>query len=138
MSKIIAIDYGKKRCGIAITDELQIIASPLTTVGPKELIPFLLEKVEQDDVSEVVLGLPTNLDQSDTHITAEVKKIFEELKSRLSSCDCVLFDERFTSKMALQSLIQTGASKKIRKNKSLLDETSAVILLQSYMASKSR
>ena len=105
MSKIIAIDYGKKRCGIAITDELQIIASPLTTIGPKELLSFLIDKVKNDKVSELVLGLPTNLDQSDTHITEEVKKVFENLKSKLPNCNCVLYDERFTSKMALQSLI---------------------------------
>ena len=138
MAKIIGIDYGKKRCGIAITDELQIIASPLTSVGPDDLIPFLKDKVEKDDIAVLVLGLPKNLDLSETDITAEVEELFEKLKAEFKDQECQLFDERFTSKMALQSLIQTGANKKIRKDKSILDETSATILLQSYLSFKKR
>ncbi|MEM7162370.1 MAG: Holliday junction resolvase RuvX [Bacteroidota bacterium] len=137
MGKIIAIDFGKKRCGIAITDELQLIASPLKTIGPEELLGFLKDICAKDEIDEIVLGYPVNLDQSATHITGDVEKLHRQLNEKLE-VPCQLYDERFTSKMALDSLIQTGASKKIRKNKGLLDETSAVLLLQSYMAAKSR
>lgn len=136
MSRIIAIDYGRKRCGLAVTDELQIIASPLDTVSPKNLIPYLKLYVQKEDVEAIVLGHPRNLDTSDTHVTEDVRKLFSKLEKQFEKLKVELHDERFTSKMALASLIQTGASKKLRGKKSILDETSAVILLQSYMSSK--
>lgn len=136
MGRVVAIDPGKKRCGLAYTDEMQIIASPLDTVSPANLISYLKLYIQKENVETIVLGYPRNLDTSDTHITQDVRELFNKLEKELTEVEIVLHDERFTSKMALDSLIQTGASKKLRKNKSLLDETSAVIILQSYLASK--
>ena len=136
MGRVVAIDHGKKRCGLACTDELKIIASPLDTVSPVNLISYLKLYVQKENVETIVLGYPRNLDTTDTHITQDVRDLFGKLEKELSEVEIVLHDERFTSKMAMASLIQTGASKKLRKNKSLLDETSAVIILQSYLESK--
>jgi putative Holliday junction resolvase len=136
MGKIIAIDYGKKRTGIAVTDELQIIASGLTTVSTKELIPFLTQYFKDNQVDEIVLGFPKKLNNEATHNTLPVIKLKEKLEQIFPSNKVVLVDERFTSKMAFQTMIDSGLKKKQRQNKALVDEISATIILQSYMDSR--
>lgn len=131
-----AIDYGKKRCGIAVTDEFCIVASPLATRPPEQLISFVQEYALKNKLSTIVIGLPKKLNMDDTHVTQEAISLKTKLDQEFGELEVVLYDERFTSKMAYESLVMTGASKKLRKNKGLLDETSAVLLLQSYMQSK--
>lgn len=133
MGRIIAIDFGKKRCGIAVTDDACIIASPLKTVAPEDLVTFLKDFLSQHTVSTIVIGLPKRLNNQDTHVTKETQALKVKLEKIFLNVNIELHDERFTSKIALDSLIKTGGSKKLKKNKNILDETSAVVLLQSYM-----
>lgn len=135
MGKIIAIDFGLKRTGLAITDENQIIASGLTTVDSKELMNYLIKIVEKEKIETIVLGLPKRLNNEPTHITDNVLLLKEALQKQFSTIKIDLLDERFTSKMAFQTMIDSGLSKKQRQNKGLIDEISATILLQSYMDS---
>jgi|SRR5690554_3594843 len=136
MARIISIDYGKKRTGIAVTDPLQIIATGLTTIDSETLIWFLKSYFEKEEVTEIVLGHPKNLDDSDTHITKKVEKIYGQLQKIFPDKKVILVDERYTSQMAFQSLIDSGVSKKNRRNKALLDEVSATIILQEYLVQK--
>jgi putative Holliday junction resolvase len=137
MLRILALDFGLKRTGVAITDELNIIASGLTTVDSKELISFLKRVVLEKNVGTIVLGEPKRLNNQDTHISENVRLLFEVLKSEFTNQKVVLHDERFTSKIAFDSLKNSGLSKKKIKDKSLIDEVSATIILQSYMQSVS-
>ncbi len=137
MARILSIDYGKKRCGIAVTDELQIIANGLTTVETDQLVWWLKQYFAKEIVATIVLGHPKNLDGSDTDITAKVEKIYGQLQKLFADKTVELYDERYTSKMAFQSMIDSGLSKKDRRNKALIDEVSATILLQDYMEYKS-
>lgn len=136
MGKIIAIDYGKKRTGIAVTDELQIIASGLTTVNTKDLFSFLTKYFSDNQVDEIVLGLPKRLNNEATHNTQPVLDIKDKIEKTFPKYKVILVDERFTSKMAFQTMIDSGLKKKQRQNKALIDEISATIILQSYMESK--
>ena len=136
MGKIIAIDYGKKRTGIAVTDELQIIASGLTTVNTKDLFSFLTKYFSDNQVDEIVLGLPKRLNNEATHNTQPVLEIKDKIEKTFPKYKVILVDERFTSKMAFQTMIDSGLKKKQRQNKALIDEISATIILQSYMESK--
>lgn len=137
MSKrILAIDFGLKRTGIAITDELNIIASGLTTVSSKELMSFLIRTVKEKNVGTIVLGEPKRLNMEDSHSSENVRLLKEALEKEFPSLQIEMVDERFTSKMAVQSMIDSGVSKKNRKNKALVDEVSATIILQSYMSSR--
>jgi len=136
MGKIIAIDYGKKRTGLAVTDELQIIASGLTTVSTKELFSFLIQYFKDNQVDVIVLGFPKRLNNEATHNTLPVLKLKEKLEQIFPNNEIVLVDERFTSKIAFQTMIDSGLKKKQRQNKALVDEISATIILQSYMESK--
>jgi len=135
MSRLLAIDYGLKRVGIAVTDTLQIIASPLTTVPNKELKSFLSKYIEDENVEKVIIGLPKNLKNEDTHATQPVLKFIDQFKKRFPNIPIITIDERFTSKMAFQSLIDSGASKKTRRKKENIDQISASIILQDYMVS---
>jgi putative Holliday junction resolvase len=137
MLRILALDFGLKRTGVAITDELNIIASGLTTVDSKELISFLKRVVQEKNVGTIVLGEPKRLNNQDTHISENVRLLFEVLKSEFTNQKVVLHDERFTSKIAFDSLKNSGLSKKKIKDKSLIDEVSATVILQSYMQSVS-
>jgi putative Holliday junction resolvase len=137
MLRILALDFGLKRTGVAITDELNIIASGLTTVDSKELISFLKRVVLEKNVGTIVLGEPKRLNNQDTHISENVRLLFEVLKSEFTNQKVVLHDERFTSKIAFDSLKNSGLSKKKIKDKSLIDEVSATVILQSYMQSVS-
>jgi putative Holliday junction resolvase len=138
MGKLLAIDYGKKRCGIAVTDDLQIIASGLTTVNTKELFEFLKTYFESHQVDEIILGFPKKLNNEATHNTLPVLKIKEKLEQTFKQKPVTLIDERFTSKMAFQTMIDGGLGKKKRQNKALVDEISATIILQSHLSNKDR
>jgi putative Holliday junction resolvase len=133
MNRILAIDFGLKRTGIAITDEANIIASPLTTVDSKDLMTFLKETVAKSKVGTIVLGEPKRLNNEDSHITENVRMLKTVLEKEFPAQKIVLMDERFTSKMAFQSMIDSGMKKKQRQEKGTVDMISAAIILQSYM-----
>jgi len=133
MNRILAIDFGLKRTGIAITDEANIIASPLTTVDSKDLMTFLKETVVKSKVGTIVLGEPKRLNNEDSHITENVRMLKTVLEKEFPTQKIVLMDERFTSKMAFQSMIDSGMKKKQRQEKGTVDMISAAIILQSYM-----
>jgi putative holliday junction resolvase len=135
MARILCIDYGLKRTGIAVSDRLQIIATGLTTVDSKELISFLKKYFQQEQVELIVIGEPKNLDDSDTHATPLVNTIIIKLKKEFPQIPLKTVDERYTSKMAKQAMIDMGMKKKDRRNKRTVDEIAAVIMLQEYMLS---
>ncbi|MEM0998490.1 MAG: Holliday junction resolvase RuvX [Bacteroidota bacterium] len=134
MARIIAIDYGLKRTGLAWTDPLQIIASGLETVLTKELEAKLEALVRREEVEAFVLGMPTNLDGEDTHTTQPVLKFKQRLEKLFPDREVILWDEQFTSKMAMRAMIEAGVPKKKRRNKALVDQVSATIILQDYLA----
>ncbi|GJQ07540.1 putative pre-16S rRNA nuclease [Capnocytophaga cynodegmi] len=133
MSRILAIDYGSKRCGIAVTDPLRIIASGLTTVVTDELITFLKKYISEEKVTEIVVGQPKRMNNEFSDIEKEIQKKVELLEKEFPEIIIVREDERFTSKMAFQSMIDSGLGKKQRQNKALIDEISATLILQNYM-----
>jgi putative Holliday junction resolvase len=133
MARILCIDYGLRRTGIAVTDPLQIIATGLTTVDSKELISFLKKYFQQEQVELIVIGEPKNLDDSDTHATPLVNAIIVKLKKEFPQIPLKTVDERYTSKMAKQAMIEMGMKKKDRRNKRTVDEIAATIMLQEYM-----
>ncbi|MFN5442878.1 MAG: Holliday junction resolvase RuvX [Crocinitomicaceae bacterium] len=135
MGRILALDFGLKRTGIAITDEMNIIASGLKTVDSKFLMDELKSLVSKNNISTIVLGEPKRLNGSDSHISENVRLLFEHLKKLFPLVSVVKYDERFTSKMASQSIAMMGLSKSKKQDKSLIDEVSATIILQSYMQS---
>lgn len=137
MSRILCIDYGKKRTGLAVTDPLQIIATGLTTVDSHELISFLKKYFKKEEVELIVIGEPKNLDDSDTHATPLVKEIIKRLEKEFPKIPIKKVDERFTSKMAKQAMLEMGMKKKDRRNKRTIDEIAATIMLQEYMGSVS-
>ena len=137
MPRILCIDYGLKRTGIAVTDPLQIIATGLTTVNSNELISFLKKYFQQEQVELIVIGEPKNLDDSDTHATPLVKAAIIKLQKEFPQIPVKKVDERFTSKMAKQAMIDMGMKKKDRRNKRTVDEIAATIMLQEYMQSVS-
>ncbi len=133
MSRILAIDYGKKRTGIAVTDELQLIASGLVTVHTPELIDFLKEYMSKENVALILVGQPKRMDNSYSDIEIEIRKFVLKLAAIFPEITIKRIDERFTSKMAFQTMIDSGLSKKKRRNKGLIDEISATLILQSYL-----
>jgi len=134
MGRILAIDYGLKRTGIAVTDPLRIIANGLTTVETKQLLPFLKDYFKKEEVDLVIIGEPRNWDNTDTHATPLVEKFVQLFKKNFPSLPLEKVDERYTSKMAKDSMLEMGLKKKDRRNKSLVDEIAATILLQEYLA----
>ncbi len=134
MGKIIAIDFGLKRTGLAITDELQIIATGLETVESKQLMNYLIALFQKEKIEKIVLGEPKRLDGSDAHITQNVYLLKEALEKQFPGTPVILHDERFTSKMAVEAMIAGGMKKKQRQDKAMIDKISATIILQSYMA----
>jgi len=134
MPRILCIDYGKKRTGIAVTDPLQIIATGLTTVDSPELISFLKKYFQQEEVELILIGEPKNLDDSDTHATPLVNAIIKKLEKEFPKIPIKKVDERFTSKMAKQAMIEMGMKKKDRRNKRTVDEIAATIMLQEFMS----
>jgi putative Holliday junction resolvase len=133
MARILALDYGKKRTGIAVTDPLQIIATALETVATDELIGYLKKYFASESVEKVVIGYPLNFDDSPTHATPLVDKFIAKFSHVFPKLPIVTWDERLTSKMAAQTIAQLGLSKKQRENKALLDSISATIILQEYL-----
>lgn len=133
MARIIAIDYGTKRVGIAVTDPLQIIASGLTTVHSKDIISFLEEYFKKETVECIVLGEPKSLNDEPTDATLPVQQFENRLRKKFPDKKIVKIDERFTSKIAFQTMIDSGLKKKARRNKALIDEISATIILQDYL-----
>ncbi|SNR15664.1 Holliday junction resolvase RuvX [Tenacibaculum jejuense] len=136
MARILAIDYGLKRTGIAITDELQIIASGLTTVPTESLIDFLKDYTTKEHVSQFVIGKPKQMNNTDSESEHLIISFLNKLKKEIPSIPVERVDERFTSKMAFQTMIDSGLKKKQRRNKGLVDEISATIILQSYLYNK--
>lgn len=136
MGRILALDYGTKRTGIAVTDEMQIIASGLTTVETKLLFPFLETYFETEKVALVLVGEPKQKDGSPSEIEKDIQKFLAQFSESFPSLPVLRRDERFTSKMAFQTMIDSGLKKKQRQNKALVDEISATILLQSYLSTK--
>ncbi len=134
MPRILAIDYGKKRTGIAVTDPMQIIATGLTTIDSHELIPFLKNYFEKETVELIIIGMPLNLDETDTHGTAPAKKAIERIQKAFPKMPVKTVDERFTSKMAKTAMIEMGMKKKDRQVKGNVDVIAATIMLQEYMA----
>jgi putative pre-16S rRNA nuclease len=133
MPRIISIDYGAKRTGLAVTDPLQIIATGLTTVESKQLIPFLKDYFAKEVVELIVIGEPKNWDDTDTHATALVEKIILQLQKNFPKIPIKKVDERYTSKMAKDAMLEMGLKKMQRRNKKLVDEIAATIMLQEYL-----
>ncbi|HEU4608205.1 MAG TPA: Holliday junction resolvase RuvX [Chitinophagaceae bacterium] len=133
MARILAIDYGGKRTGLAVTDPLQIIGTGLCTVESRQLIPFLKKYMETEAVELILMGEPKNWDDSDTHATPLVKAAIRQLKKAFPAIPIKMVDERYTSKMASQAMIEMGLKKKERRNKALVDEIAATIMLQEYL-----
>ena len=135
MSRILALDYGKKRTGIAVSDPLQIIANGLTTVETHKLFDFLKSYLERETVEKVIIGLPKQMNNEASENLPRIEKFVEKFKKLYPETSIEFFDERFTSKMAKQTMIDGGLKKKQRQNKALVDEISATIILQGYMES---
>lgn len=137
MGRIIAIDYGRKRVGLAATDELQMIASALTTVHSKDIFNFLKDYFRKENVDCVVIGEPKTLRNENSEASQFIEPFIRKLKKEYPDLKIDRYDERFTSKMAAQTMIDAGLKKKDRQNKELVDAISATLILQSYMEWKS-
>ncbi len=137
MGRILAIDYGEKRCGIAVTDSLKMIANALQTVDTKELLTFLKNYFQKEAVETVVVGEPKRMSNEPSSIAPKIEKFISDFKILYPEIKVERIDERFTSKMAFQTMIDSGLKKKDRQNKALVDTISATIILQSYLESKS-
>ncbi|SDB20656.1 putative holliday junction resolvase [Flavobacteriaceae bacterium MAR_2010_188] len=133
MGRILALDYGTKRTGIAVTDELKIIASGLTTVKSIELIQFLKNYISIEKVELILVGEPKQKDNSHSKSETDIQSFLTKLEEAIPAIPITRVDERFTSKMAFQTMIDSGLNKKQRRNKALIDEISATIILQSYL-----
>ena len=133
MARILALDYGTKRTGIAVTDELQMIASGLTTVATGDLLTFLEDYFKAEKVELVLVGEPKQKDDSPSQSEVYIQEFLKKFTERFPTMEYKRVDERFTSKMAFQTMIDSGLKKKQRRNKALVDEISATIILQSYL-----
>lgn len=134
MSRILSIDYGKRRCGLAWTDLLQIAAHGLPTVDESTLKPFLTKTIAQESIKAILLGYPTRFDGSDSHVTEDVRKLEAWMKTQFPQVEVIRWDERLSSKAASQALIETGVSKKKRREKGVLDQMAATLMLQEYLS----
>lgn len=133
MPRIISIDYGAKRTGLAVTDPLQIIATGLTTVESKQLISFLKDYFAKEAVELIIIGEPKNWDDTDTHATPLVEKCIKDLQKNFPNIPIKKVDERYTSKMAKDAMLEMGLKKAQRRDKKLVDEIAATIMLQEYL-----
>jgi len=136
MGRLLAIDYGSKRTGVAVTDEMQIIASGLTTVDTKNIIDFLKSYIDKESVDLILIGLPKQMNNELSESEPLILKFIKILAKEFPDMPIQRVDERFTSKMAFQTMIDSGLNKKQRKNKALVDEISATLILQSYLHNK--
>ena len=135
MGRILAIDYGIKRTGLAVTDPLRIIATALETVATDGLLAYLTAYTGRETVDEFVIGLPKRLDNTESETAPHVRKFVEALKAAFPGKPVHLVDERFTSSLAKHSMLESGVSRKDRRNKANVDKVAAVIILQSFMSS---
>jgi putative Holliday junction resolvase len=133
MSKILAIDFGLKRTGLALSDDRKVFAFGLKTVESKQLMSELILLVEKEKITEIVIGEPKRLDMSDSHITQNVHLLKAAVEKQFPLIKLALLDERFTSKMASAVIAQSGLKKKDKQQKALIDEVSATIILQDYL-----
>lgn len=138
MAQILAIDYGKARCGIAVTDDMQIIASGLETVSTEKLINFLEKYFSENDVETVVVGLPVDLRGQLSEVETEIQKFIENFSAKFPDKKVERYDERFTSKIASYFISQSGKNKKSRESKALIDKVSATLILQNFLEQKQR
>lgn len=136
MSRILAIDYGRKRTGIAVTDVLQIIANGLTTVPTSQLMEFVLDYVKKEPVERIVVGHPKQMNNQESENMRNIVPFVNQLRKKLPHVPVEWVDERFTSVLAHQTMLDGGLKKKARQNKALVDEISATIILQSYLESR--
>jgi putative Holliday junction resolvase len=136
LARVLAIDFGKIRTGIAVTDELKIIASGLITVNTSDLLSFLKEYTSKEKVELFLMGLPKQMDNSDSESEALILPFLKKIEKLFPQIPMKRIDERFTSKMAFQTMIDSGMKKKQRRNKAMVDEISATIILQSYLYSQ--
>lgn len=136
MGRILAIDYGLKRTGLAVTDPLQLIATALETVPTHELMEYLKRYMAEEEVESIVVGLPKDLQNRDTHATAPVNAFLTKLKNLFPHLEIATADERFTSSIAAQTMALGGYKKKDRQKKENLDKVSATLILQSYLEQK--
>lgn len=136
MPRILSIDYGQKRTGIAVTDEMQIIASGLTTIPSATAIPFLKEYFSKEKVEAVLIGEPKQMNGQPSESASIIKGFVTHFSNHFPDIPVIRMDERFTSKIAFQTMIDSGMSKKKRQDKGLIDEISATIMLQDYLARK--
>ena len=136
MARILAIDYGKKRTGIAVTDELQIIANGLATVPTVELEKFILSYVEREPVEKIIVGLPKQMNNLPSENMGRIVPFVNRMRKLLSQIPIEYYDERFTSMLAHKAILASGIGKMARRDKALVDEISATIILQSYMESR--
>ena len=133
MGRILAFDYGKKRIGLAVTDPLQIIASPLLTVGPSEIESFLIDYLKKESVDEFVIGFPVQMNNEPSDSVKYIEPFIKRLGKLFPDKPLHLIDERFTSKIAIQTIIDGGVKKKNRRDKTLVDKISASLILQAYL-----
>lgn len=136
MARIIALDFGKQRTGIAVTDELQLIASGLVTVNTKELLKYLQDYIAQENIERIVVGEPKQWNNTPSESEVLIQPFLKKLKETFPSIPIDRQDERFTSKVAFQTMVEAGLKKKQRRNKELIDEISATLILQSYLNRK--
>lgn len=136
MGRLLSIDYGRKRCGIAVTDSLQIVATGLTTVATSQLIEFIKKYVAGESVEKIIVGYPTTMRGEESESMRWIKPGIESLKRELKGIDIEFFDERFTSLLAHRSMLDSGMKKSDRRNKEIVDEISATIILNDYLQSK--
>ncbi len=136
MPRILAVDYGTKRVGLAVTDPLQIIASALATLHAKDVVQFIADYHSKETLEALVVGLPMDMKNNVSESEKHIEVFIRTLKNKIPDLIVVRYDERFTSKMAQQTMLAAGLKKKMRQNKALVDRTSAVIILQSYLEHK--
>jgi putative Holliday junction resolvase len=136
LARIIALDFGKQRTGIAVTDELQLIASGLVTVNTKELLKYLQDYIAQENIERIVVGEPKQWNNTPSESEVLIQPFLKKLKETFPSIPIDRQDERFTSKVAFQTMVEAGLKKKQRRNKELIDEISATLILQSYLNRK--
>ncbi|MGM9843428.1 MAG: Holliday junction resolvase RuvX [Muribaculaceae bacterium] len=137
MGRLLSIDYGRKRCGIAVTDVLKIVATGLTTVATANLVEFIKQYVEKEDVERIVVGLPTTMRGEQSESMKYITPGINRLRKELPGMEIVFFDERFTSVLAHKSMLASGMKKTDRQDKAIVDEISATIILNDYLQSKS-
>ena len=138
MSRILAIDYGQKRTGIAVTDTLQMIANGLATIETKELERFIVDYVAEEDVSVIVVGKPTQMNGENSENMKRIEPFFNRLKKLFPDKEITYYDERFPSVLAHQAMLQSGIGKKARQDKGLVDKISATIILEDYLQSRTK